>query len=110
MYYDLGVYGIPAQIMAGGEAEAAFKPVTAMRRMEHFTRQARGAPFLYANTFMDRGEFDKMFDLSLYERVRAKYGAAEHFHHLFDKTSGCQSFDFKLMLEAEQSGEEKKQQ
>eukprot|EP00946_MAST-07B_sp_MAST-7B-sp1_P001884 g1884.t1 len=101
MYYDLGVYGIPAQIMKGGEARAAFKPVTAMRQMEAFTRKNRGAPFLYANTFMDRKEFGDMFDLRLYEKVRAKYGADEHFHHLFDKTSGCQSYDFKDMLNEE---------
>jgi delta24-sterol reductase len=101
MYYDLGVYGIPAQIMQGGAARANFKPVTAMRQMEAFTRKNRGAPFLYANTFMDRDEFGEMFDLALYEKVRAKYGADEHFHHLFDKTSGCQSYDFQDMLDEE---------
>ena len=30
MYYDLGVYGIPKQVMEGGEAELQFKPVTSM--------------------------------------------------------------------------------
>eukprot|EP00949_MAST-11_sp_MAST-11-sp1_P004950 g4950.t1 len=106
MYYDLGVYGIPSQIMQGGEARANFKPVTAMRKMEAFTRRNRGAPFLYANTFMDRGEFGEMFDLTLYEKVRVKYGADEHFHHVFDKTSGCQSFDFKDLL-LQEEGESK---
>ena len=52
-------------------------------------------------TFMDRDEFGEMFDLALYEKVRAKYGADEHFHHLFDKTSGCQSYDFQDMLDEE---------
>ena len=101
MYYDLGVYGIPKQIVQGGEAKRNFKPVTAMRKMESYTRKKRGAPFLYANTFMDRKEFGEMFDLGLYERVRQKYDADKHFHHLFDKTSGCQSYDFMEMLNEE---------
>ena len=29
-----------------------------------------GAPFLYADTFMQRDEFGKMFDLALYDKVR----------------------------------------
>merc|ERR1712166_1049519 len=103
MYYDLGVYGIPKQVMEGGEAELQFKPVTSMRKMEHFTRLNKGAPFLYANTFMDRNEFNAMFDMSLYERVRLEYGADYHFHHLFNKTAGCQSFDFQDMLREENS-------
>ena len=31
-----------------------------------------GAPFLYADTFMQRDEFGKMFDLALYDKVRLK--------------------------------------
>ena len=99
MFFDLGVYGIPKAILDGEEHK--YKAVTSMRRMEHYTREAGGAPFLYADTFMDREEFGAMFDLSLYERVRDKYGAADHFPHLFDKTSGCQSFDWAVLAEEE---------
>ena len=106
MYYDLGVYGIPTQVREGGEASLQFQPVTSMRKMEHFTQCNRGAPFLYANTFMNLHEFNEMFDLTLYERVRIKYNATNHFHHLFHKTSGCQSFNFQDMLAEEEKREE----
>jgi len=98
MYYDLGVYGIPAQIQHGED----FKPVTSMRTIEKFTKKNLGAPFLYANTFMSRNEFQEMFDLSLYERMRVKYKANDHFHHLYNKTSGCQSYNWEEMLNNEQ--------
>jgi len=101
MFYDLGVYGIPGLVRAG--KNDTYKPVTCMREMEHFTRSAGGAPFLYADTFMTRDEFGEMFDLELYERMRLKYGSEDHFPHLYDKTSGCQSFDWKKLLEEESS-------
>jgi hypothetical protein len=56
---------------------------------------------------MNRNEFNHMFDLSLYEKMRIKYNAKEHFHHLYNKTSGCQSYNWESML-AEEEGERKK--
>jgi hypothetical protein len=35
-----------------------------MRAMEKFTRDVGGYAFLYADTFMDRQEFEEMFDLT----------------------------------------------
>ena len=35
-----------------------------MRAMEKFTQEVGGYPFLYADTFMTRPEFEKMFDLT----------------------------------------------
>ena len=32
--------------------------------MEKFTQEVGGYPFLYADTFMTRPEFEKMFDLT----------------------------------------------
>lgn len=81
MYFDLGVYGVPGPIQRGKK----FKTVHAMREMEAFTQSVRGFPFLYADTFMTREEFERMFDLELYEKVRAKYGAEGGFPHLYDK-------------------------
>eukprot|EP00041_Stephanoeca_diplocostata_P018455 m.386591 g.386591 ORF g.386591 m.386591 type:complete len:466 (+) comp21018_c1_seq3:679-2076(+) len=91
MYYDLGVYGIPREV----RRKEPYDNVSTMRMMEEYTRCVGGAPFLYADTFMDRTEFSEMFDLRLYEHVRTKYGAALHFPHVYDKTSGCQSFDWR---------------
>ena len=71
MYFDLGVYGVPGPILRGKK----FKTVHAMREMEAFTQSVRGFPFLYADTFMTQDEFERMFDLSLYRKVRAAYAA-----------------------------------
>jgi len=35
-----------------------------MRSMEQFTRDTGGYAFLYADIFMDKGEFEEMFDLT----------------------------------------------
>lgn len=52
-----------------------------------FTADVGGYPFLYADTFMTREEFKKMFDLTAYELVRHKYSAEGAFPHLHDKVS-----------------------
>ena len=75
MYFDLGVYGIPTQV----KEKKQFKAVYSMREMEEFTRGVGGAPFLYADTCMTFKEFNEMFDLTLYNRVRKKYKSDEHF-------------------------------
>lgn len=62
-----------------------YDPVEAMRSMEKFTRDVHGFSFLYADIFMTRDEFEEMFDLTLYEEVRRRYGAEGAFPHLFDK-------------------------
>ena len=36
----------------------------AMREMEDYTREVGGYPFLYADIFMTREEFEQMFDLT----------------------------------------------
>ena len=81
MYFDLGVYGVPGPIQRG----EPFRTVHAMREMEAFTQSVRGFPFLYADTFMTREEFEQMFDLKLYRAVRATYAAEGAFPDLYDK-------------------------
>lgn len=81
MYNDLGVYGVPGKV----KRRDPYDPVEAMRAMEEFTRDVGGFSFLYADIFMTRAEFEAMFDLTLYEQVRDKYGAAGAFPHLYDK-------------------------
>lgn len=81
MYNDLGVYGVPGYV----KRKEKYNPVYAMREMEKFTRDIGGFSFLYADIFMTREEFEEMFDLTLYEKVRKKYGAEGSFPHLYDK-------------------------
>ena len=59
--------------------------VDAMRRMEKFIRDSGGYSFLYADIFMNRNEFEEMFDLTLYEKCRQRYQAEGAFPHLYDK-------------------------
>lgn len=40
---------------------------------------------MYADIFMTRREFEEMFDLTLYEKVRRKYHSEGAFPHLYDK-------------------------
>ncbi|GBP25832.1 hypothetical protein EVAR_81711_1 [Eumeta japonica] len=81
MYNDLGVYGVPEKV----KLRKPYNPVTAMRKMEEFTREVGGYSFLYADIFMTKEEFEVMFDLTLYENVRKKYKAENAFPHLYDK-------------------------
>ncbi|KAL4719860.1 hypothetical protein ACJJTC_019762 [Scirpophaga incertulas] len=81
MYNDLGVYGVPGKV----KKQKPYNPVDAMRKMEKFTRDVGGYSFLYADIFMTKEEFEEMFDLSLYEKVRQKYHAEGAFPHLYDK-------------------------
>jgi len=82
MFNDLGVYGVPRLVRERKPWDA----VTAMRKMEKFTRSVGGYHFLYADTFLTRAEFEEMFDLTAYEAARRKYFAEGAFPHLYDKT------------------------
>ncbi|EFX76695.1 hypothetical protein DAPPUDRAFT_106816 [Daphnia pulex] len=83
MFNDLGVYGVPGPV----KRKKRFDAVGAMRKMEKFTRDVGGYPFSYADIFMNRKEFEEMFDLVAYEKARAKYHAYDAFPHLYDKKS-----------------------
>ena len=83
MFFDLGVYGIPKDVVEGRR----FDGVPKARIMEAFTTKCGGAPFLYAQTFFTKQEFERTFDLTLYRQVRKKYGAEGRFVDLFDKIS-----------------------
>jgi len=81
MFNDLGVYGVPKKV----RNKQRYDAVGAMRAMEKFTQEVGGYPFLYADIFMTREEFEKMFDLTAYEQVRQKYHAEGAFPHLYEK-------------------------
>jgi len=89
LFYDLGVYGIPKQIVDGTE----YNGVRSLRTMERFTTSVGGAPFLYADTFMSPEEFEHTFDLELYRACRNKYGAEGAFFDLYEKTTSYRKGD-----------------
>jgi len=81
MFNDLGVYGVPKKV----RDKQRYDAVGAMRAMEKFTQEVGGYPFLYADIFMTREEFEEMFDLTAYEQVRQKYHSEGAFPHLYEK-------------------------
>jgi len=81
MFNDLGVYGVPQKV----RDKQRYDAVGAMRAMEKFTQEVGGYPFLYADIFMTREEFEEMFDLTAYEQVRQKYHSEGAFPHLYEK-------------------------
>jgi len=81
MFNDLGVYGVPKKV----RDKERYDAVGAMRAMEKFTQEVGGYPFLYADIFMTREEFEEMFDLTAYEQVRQKYHSEGAFPHLYEK-------------------------
>jgi len=83
MFNDLGVYGVPRAVRERKRWDA----VTAMRKMEDYTRSVGGYHFMYADTFLTRAEFAEMFDLTAYEKVRSKYHAEGAFPHVYEKTA-----------------------
>lgn len=86
MYMDLGVYGIPRQVVKG----ESFDAIGSARKCEEWMTAHHGAPFLYANTFYTREEFEQALQVgkdSLYEKVRQRTKADEAFPHVYEKTS-----------------------
>ena len=61
MFNDLGVYGVPRAV----RDRKRFDAVTAMRRMEDYTRRVGGYHFLYADTFLTRHGGTRFSEISL---------------------------------------------
>uniref|UniRef100_A0A914UU02 Delta(24)-sterol reductase n=1 Tax=Plectus sambesii TaxID=2011161 RepID=A0A914UU02_9BILA len=79
LYVDVGVYGTVTK--------PDYRPRETTRRLEKFVRSVEGVQMLYADTYMTRAEFWEMFDSSLYEWLRVKYGCKDAFPDVYDKVS-----------------------
>jgi len=79
MFVDIGAYGVPGI--------KPFKTVEAHRAVEKYVKDARGFQALYADTHMTRDEFEKMFDMQLYNKMRKKYDCEKAFPYVYDKVS-----------------------
>lgn len=82
IYNDLGIYGVPGFIK---NSDPSYSTIQSLKEMEEYTIKTGGFAFLYADIVMSKKDFELMFDLELYERVRKKYHADYSFPHLFDK-------------------------
>ncbi|HVZ33168.1 MAG TPA: FAD-binding protein, partial [Polyangiaceae bacterium] len=81
MFVDLGAWQVPRFV----KRKQPWNGRQAVRNLEAWLREHHGYQCLYAVTEQTRSEFWQMFDRTLYERVREKYGAAGAFMDVFDK-------------------------
>lgn len=79
MYIDIGIYG-PPQV-------DDFYPVKTTRALEELTVESNGFQMLYADTYMNRAEFRKMFDHTCYDQMRKKLMCETAFPEIFDKVN-----------------------
>ncbi|TMS33160.1 hypothetical protein L596_000930 [Steinernema carpocapsae] len=77
MYVDVGVYG--------NTRVKSYDPEKTTRRLEEYVRSVKGFQMLYADTYMTRSEFFEMFDSTLYDWLRVKYGCKDAFPDVYDK-------------------------
>jgi len=85
MYVDVGIYGVPPS--ARPENGDTFDYLDCHKTAESFVRSVGGFQALYAQTYQDRKEFREMFDHTLYDQVREKYGCNEVLPVVYDKVS-----------------------
>ena len=79
MYVDIGAYGSPRL--------DNFNAKETLPRVEKFVLEHKGFQALYADSLLSREDFYKMFDHSLYYKVREKYGVGASFPEIYDKVS-----------------------
>lgn len=83
LFVDVGIWGVPGRVLSGKQKD--FDGEARTRDLEGFLRDVTGLQTLYATTFQTEAEFNKMFDLSHYNKMRAKYAAESTFPTVFDK-------------------------
>ncbi|XP_066258952.1 delta(24)-sterol reductase-like [Euwallacea similis] len=77
LYIDIGIYGVPKV--------KGFKPKEDMRKIEKYVTEVNGFQMLYADTYMTKEEFRRMFDHDLYDKVRKN--GVQAFPDIYDKVS-----------------------
>lgn len=81
MYVDVAVVSVPGPVLRGEDYNA----LHGVKQMEHFLLQHRGYQGTYAVSLLSREDFRRMFDLTLYDQVRKRYGAEAVFMDVYDK-------------------------
>ncbi|KAJ8918729.1 hypothetical protein NQ315_015049 [Exocentrus adspersus] len=79
LYVDIGMYGVPKV--------DHFHPEISTRRVEKYVTDVNGFQMLYADTYMTREEFRRMFDHSLYDKLRRDMKCVGAFPEVYDKIS-----------------------
>lgn len=98
MYTDVGIYYAPGPVLRG----EVFDGAQAVRRMENWLIENHGFQPQYAVSELTEKSFWRMFDASLYEHCRKKYGAVGTFMSVYYKSKKGRKTE-KEVLEAEQA-------
>lgn len=81
LFVDLGAYGVPGSVKRGEDYDV----VKEIRAVEEYITSVKGYEMLYADSYMTRSEFSKMFDRRLYDDLRTQLGADKAFPDIYDK-------------------------
>eukprot|EP00049_Salpingoeca_infusionum_P017619 m.353707 g.353707 ORF g.353707 m.353707 type:complete len:526 (+) comp16826_c0_seq1:209-1786(+) len=78
MFIDLGIYGVP---------KVDFLAPRNIGEVEDYVRSVEGFQMLYADMYQSKDDFRKMFDHTLYDKMRKQYACEEAFPEVYDKTA-----------------------
>jgi delta24-sterol reductase len=81
MFVDVGVWYAPRAVLRG----EPFNVKRSTKNFEQFLIDNHGYQALYAITELNREDYNKMFDRTLYNQVRKKYNAIGTFMDSYDK-------------------------
>ena len=81
MFTDVGIWYTPGHILRGEQFDAA----AASHTLEQWLIENHGYQTLYAVTELNETDFWKMFDKTLYEKCRKRYGAVGNFMDVYYK-------------------------
>lgn len=84
MMLNLGIYGIPAAKKA--DPTCNFPMLTNVRQLEGWIRSAGGFQHTYCDSFQTEEEFRAMFDHTLWDEMRVRYGGDGVFPTVYAKT------------------------
>eukprot|EP01052_Picozoa_sp_SAG31_P007571 SAG31_NODE_362_length_16904_cov_7.893218_8_plen_380_part_00 len=82
MYVDVGAYGNPATWPKPPHPSPA---VQCVREVEEFVRDNGGFQMLYADSYHSREEFRKMFNHTIYDKLRRRFECDKAFPEVYDK-------------------------
>ncbi|KAI8845364.1 24-dehydrocholesterol reductase [Chytriomyces cf. hyalinus JEL632] len=80
-YVDIGIWGVPGAV----QRREVYDAHVANREYETWLRKNRGYQAMYAISEMTPEEFNEMFDMTLYDAARKKYGSVGVFMDVTQK-------------------------
>ncbi len=105
IWVDVGAYGVPGKI----KRKEPWCAKTNIRAMEHWTRDVGGWQALYTDIFCSEKELRQMFDHTLVDKARKRFGADNAFGEVYSKVRPeAGLIDISDVVEAERQDEKKR--